>query len=41
LRPFESRVFVALVQGKLVAVVGGLDLAHTVINHPDVVVALG
>ena len=31
----------ALVQGKLVAVVGGLDLAHTVINHSDVVVALG
>ena len=31
----------ALVQGKLVAVVGGLDLAHTVINHADVVIALG
>jgi hypothetical protein len=41
LRPFESRVFVALVEGKLVAVVGGLNLAHTVIDHADIVVALG
>lgn len=31
----------ALVQGKLVAVVGGLYMAHPVINHADVVVALG